>query len=130
SLLDGLASRSVREARSCHGRAHRHRSRKRTTAWICIRHDGHRRRSDDGHGRDERRDARRPPAPRERSRRAQAAWWWRRRRARVWRAMVGAVRRTDALDAESIVVGDAWVETVRTELRESRRRITGGWPGT
>jgi hypothetical protein len=44
--------------------------------------------------------------------------------------MVAAVRRTDALDAESIVVGDAWVETVRSELRESRRRITGGWPGT
>ena len=33
-------------------------------------------------------------------------------------------------EADSVALGDAWVEVVRHDLRVDHRPITGGWPGT
>lgn len=38
--------------------------------------------------------------------------------------------REELLHAYSIVVGNAWVERVRLDLRRDDRQPTGGWPGT
>ena len=37
---------------------------------------------------------------------------------------------SDALEAGSLAVGDAWVERVRDDLRSENRPTAGGWPGT
>lgn len=38
--------------------------------------------------------------------------------------------REDLLQAQSVAVGDAWVECVRLDLHADDREATGGWPGT
>ena len=34
------------------------------------------------------------------------------------------------LKADSLAVGDAWVERVQLDLRRDHRHAAGGWPGT
>jgi len=38
--------------------------------------------------------------------------------------------RAARLAADSIAVGDAWVDNVRLDLAADEREATGGWPGT
>jgi hypothetical protein len=38
--------------------------------------------------------------------------------------------RTAVLEADSLAVGDAWVERVKLDLRKENRQAAGGWPGT
>jgi hypothetical protein len=43
---------------------------------------------------------------------------------------VNAVERIAVLEADSLAVGDAWVERVKLDLRRENRQAAGGWPGT